>query len=150
MRRPSAWKSLSSRSTRSPISSMPLTHRLLEGQPLVIIRATGACTGSDVAHRLRALARDERLPAGVDTLWDGLRISHFSLLPEEVEAVREAQRTFEAHMGPGRTAVVVARPEDDLVARLFALSSEGTKRTIRIFGDLEAALTWLEAEGVVT
>lgn len=127
---------------------MPITQRFVENTSLVLVRLSGACTGSEVAHTLRSLARDERLLPGASLLWDGRRLAHFSVVPGEVEAVVEAQEALEARTGPGQAAIVVARLEDDLVARLFVRLFDSAKREIRVFAELDEALDWLGLDDV--
>ncbi|MDX1532125.1 MAG: hypothetical protein R3362_11415 [Rhodothermales bacterium] len=124
---------------------MAITHQFIEGRPLLLFRLEGACTGVEAADVLRSVARDERLAPGTAVLWDGRLLTHFYIREENVDEIVAAQRAFEAVTGPGRSAIVAVRPEDDLTARLFVRVIASEVRDIRVFPDLEEALAWLGA-----
>ena len=125
---------------------MPVSCRIDPASRTAEVNLSGIVTRDDFVQAMETCYRHPKWQAGFTALWDAREIRQLILSPADVEAIVASMAALEPFMGEGRTAFVVPRDIDSLVARLLIRRGEGSKRERRTFTDLASAQAWLHGE----
>ena len=118
-------------------------YRIVFEERLATIRLTGAVTMPGVILASEALYGAPEWTAGRSELWDLSQISSLDVTPESLRAVADFEADLAEVVGPGRTAMVVAREDDFDIGLLYAHLPKNNGREHRVFWDEPAARAWL-------
>ncbi len=129
---------------------MSSSYHLNAEHALVLIRATGRFTESDLETLLRSVYDDPRHTPRFNHLWDSRAIDELVVDVDVIDTYRELLDEYEDQMSRGKVAVVAART----LTRTFAsmLIQVGAKHpaTFRVFDDMEGAAGWIGVPMSVT
>ena len=131
-----------------PASDTPqeeeVTIRIDEAQRLATVILTGRATAHGVVRAIRDLTSHPQYRPGIPKLWDARQADLSKLTRAEFRSIARAGRVSELSTLGIRVAVLVTRPVDFGIARMFELS-EGYDLldALRVFRDPDAAIAWL-------
>ena len=112
---------------------------------VAVVHLTGAVTMPGIIVASEALYGADAWRPGCSELWDLSAIASLDVTPEGLRAVADFEAELSAVVGPGRTALVVARQDDYDIGLLYAHLPKGNGREHRTFWSEEAARAWLDA-----
>lgn len=131
-----------------PASDSPqekeVTIHIGEGQRLVTVILTGRVTAHGVVRAIKGLTSHPQYRPGIPKLWDARQADLSKLTRAEFRSIARAGRVSELSTRGIRVAVLVTRPVDFGIARMFELS-EGYDLldALRVFRNQDAAIAWL-------
>lgn len=96
--------------------SMPFAYDVVPELELGYVCLYGHVTGAELTAVYTALFEDERWRSHWNVCWDGAGITTLVLVPEDVPAFMAAVREHAAFVGPGRSGILIGRPQDALTA----------------------------------
>jgi hypothetical protein len=92
------------------------------------VTMTGSVSGRGIAETLDALYRDPQWLAGFDTLWDATGTTQLLLEADDLPALVKLQSQYQELAGGGRDVLLVARPLDHTMAKIYAFLAKNTQR----------------------
>ncbi len=128
---------------------MPVRVSLATSERFACVTLEGAVTWSDIANAMRGLYGRPDADPSIRVLWDGRAIRSMVMHPEDLREMKALRVELAAGLDGGRTAVVVRRELDTMMAHLFSRQVRDTRREHRVFRDLDAALTFLGLDAIV-
>ncbi|PRP93161.1 hypothetical protein ENSA5_44280 [Enhygromyxa salina] len=122
---------------------MPVEWNIDEDARLTTVRVDGPLTLTIGRETLAALYAEPGYHSPMASLWD-LRKAQLDPRPGEVQQFVEFIRTHRGARGTDQTALVVARPADFGISRMYQAYAETTLDfPVRVFLDLDEARAWL-------
>jgi hypothetical protein len=122
---------------------MPITWNIDEHAAIVTVRVEGALTLDGARRALTALYTDPRYRSPIVDLWD-LRDAEIDSGPGDVQRLLQFIQLSRGEGGCDRTALVVARPADFGISRMYQSLAEATLPfSVQVFTQLDEAYAWL-------
>jgi hypothetical protein len=122
---------------------MPITWHIDEHAAIVTVRVEGALTLDGARQTLTELYTDPRYRSPIVDLWD-LRDAEIDSGPGDVQRLLQFIQLSRGDRGSDRTALVVARPADFGISRMYQSLAEATLPfSVQVFTQLEEAYAWL-------
>lgn len=122
---------------------MPYTVRVDADERIGFVSLSGTVTGDDIISALEELYPDPAPEQPFDAVLDGRQIVKLFVGPEDTRTFLDYARARGEHVPTGRTAIIVRRSLDEMVARLFVELARFTRRERRIVSTVEEAEAWL-------
>ena len=122
---------------------MPITWNIDEDAALVTVRVDGALTFDGARQTLTELYADPRYRSPIVDLWD-LRDAEIDSGPGDVQRFVQFVQLSRGERGIDQTAIVVARPADFGISRMYQSLTEATLPiSVQVFTQLDEAYAWL-------
>jgi hypothetical protein len=122
---------------------MPITWHMDEKAALVTVRVQGALTLEGARQALMSLYAEPKYRSPMVDLWD-LREAEIDSGPGDVQRFVQFIQASRGDRGSDQTALVVARPADFGISRMYQTLAEGTLPfSIQVFMRIEDAYAWL-------
>lgn len=115
----------------------------IEEHELAVGTLSGRVDGNELITAIRSLLFSDIWEPGFSILWDGRRIRELVVTPEDVGALADLTGALATRRGTGRTAVVIIRDIDLMIAELLQHTLEITG-SYRTFANIDDAASWLE------
>lgn len=110
------------------------------------VMLSGTVTGPQIISALKKLYPPLGTRDDFDVVFDCQKIVKLYVGPEDVEGFKDYVRDFGEYVPPGRTAFVLRRSLDEMVAKLFVQLARFSHRERQIVRSLEEAEEWLGRE----
>ena len=111
---------------------MDFPYTIDSARNVAIVRVSGTVRGSDITETFERLYNDALWKYGLDMLWDGTKITELLLEKEDMPGFLALHQRYAAVVGPGRTVVIVARPVDHMMAKIYAVMSAKAIRPVQV------------------
>jgi hypothetical protein len=122
---------------------VPITWNIDEGAAIVTVRVDGALTFDGARQTLMELYADPRYRSPIVDLWD-LRDAEIDSGPGDVQRFVQFVQLSRGERGIDQTAIVVARPADFGISRMYQSLTEATLPiSVQVFTRLDEAYAWL-------
>ncbi len=123
---------------------MAFSIRYHRAQAFSVVRYGPVVTGADLVRSIESLVAGEdwRPTDRVALDWRG--VHRVELVPEEVDRLRRRSQQLAPFLGPGQTAILIARDEDEVTAVMLKLRAwRHPGRAREVFRRATAAAAWL-------
>ncbi|MDB4907696.1 MAG: hypothetical protein JWO05_2480 [Gemmatimonadetes bacterium] len=124
---------------------MPLTYSVDADEPLVILRAEGELSASDLLAAREQYKTDDRLTPEHRGLLDLRLVTKFTLRSDEVRMLAGSRSTIGKITTQTYVAIVASSPESFGLARMYELARSDASDTMRVFDRYDDALSWIRA-----
>jgi hypothetical protein len=122
---------------------MPITWHIDEDAALVTVRVEGVLTLEGARQALMNLYAQPSYRSPMVDLWD-LRDAEIDSGPGDVQRFVQFIQTNRGEHGSDRTALVVGRPADFGISRMYQALAENTLPfPVQVFTQLDEAYAWL-------
>ena len=108
--------------------------------------AAGTVGGDELLRTIRAVVHDTRWQPGSSVLWECSAIRELLLDTEHYVGMGTLGSAYHDRLGSGKTAIVVQRELDRIVADAYVALTRGTLRQRRVFLHAKDAIDWLDGE----
>lgn len=123
---------------------MPITWNIDEHAALVTVRVQGVLTLEGARQTLTALYAEPSYRSPMVDLWD-LREAEIDSGPGDVQRFVQFIQLSRGERGSDRTALVVARPADFGISRMYqSLAAEALPFPVQVFTQIDEAYAWLD------
>jgi hypothetical protein len=106
--------------------SIDATNRLL------LATLSGSVRASDIASALCAVYKDPNWKRGFDTVWDCTGIRELLFDRRDLQRLVGVQSELAAKSGQGREILIVSRPVDRMMAKMYAFMMRGQTRSVTV------------------
>ena len=120
---------------------MPAVYTYDAATGVILVSATGVFSTSDYVALQRAVESDPAIPTGSAVLFDVRSVTSFNLSGHDVVGFAHASKSVDRRAS--RIAVVVAGPAGYSLARMYESARGNVRPPFKVFGAIEAAMTWL-------
>ena len=118
---------------------MPINYRIDAAREIVIVVGTGILTAEEMRQEQAEMNRETDLASHFNQLIDLKEVTELRLSVEDVRQLSYGSPFREG----SRRVIVVDRPEDYGLARVFQALTEPHGAELRVLYDLEEARRWL-------
>ncbi len=124
---------------------MPLTYRISTSHHLVLARASGVLTVSEVTDYLKARVEDPDFQAGFDELIDLRDVGYVDIFADGMNRILPVAEASRLRRGQGKVAIIAATDLVYGLARMYALMSQarGSRVQVGVCRDVDAAEEFL-------
>jgi hypothetical protein len=123
---------------------MAFSIRYDRANALVVVRYSEVVTGTDLVRSIELIVAGEDWRPTDCVVLDWRVVRQVELVPEEVERLRRRSKQLAPFLGPGQTAIIVAREQDEVTAAMLAVRAwRHPGRAREIFRRVSAAAAWL-------
>jgi hypothetical protein len=124
---------------------MDHSYRIDVQHSLALVRFGTSVTGLDIVALLEKVLGDPKWKPGYARLWDGRRVRHLDVQPQEITAHGEFLDGMRKIAGDGKSAIVASRDIDLMAAKLYR---ERVQRLlgvdVRVFDNMNDAVAFLD------
>lgn len=116
-----------------------------EDAAFLAIRAWGLADVEGIADYIRQAVMDPRWKPGTPCLMDFKELDLATFPMEHLRSLVQRERPFADRIGAAKIAILVTRPVDFGIARMWESFSQDLGQTRQVFYDMDEALAWLGA-----
>ena len=105
----------------------------------MLAKLSGSVRASDIASALCVVYEDPNWRRGFDTVWECTGITELLFDRRDLQRLADVQSELATKSGQGREILIVSRPLDRMMAKMYAFMMRGQTRSVSVCGSKSGA-----------